>query len=186
MQLLGLLGFAALAWMLWSYFRDRPARAEKPARRAAEKRGVQRLEVPGEEVSFGKDWRKMNALYQSIVGEQHYTAAHDSFLAGASRRVEIIRELDNPHDPNALAVFGIWVGQSGECREKLGYLPRAFAAEVAATRPVDMEIRAKPIYTDTSRRGDYRNMKVDLYEPSVRSGYWREQGVPAPRQVSST
>lgn len=182
MELLGLIILLAIGWLIWRSQR-KPTVAPSASRPSA--KGVQKFDT-SDEAKPGPKWRKMNAFHQSIVGEQHYEASHDSFLRGSECRVEIEREPENPHDPNALAVIGLWRDKAGPRREKLGYLPREFSSEVATTRPADMEMLAVAVSTYTSRRDGYRNMKVDLYEPSVSSGYWRGLGVPAPPKVRAS
>lgn len=182
MELVGFLVFLAIGWLVW---RGWAKGSSTPSASRPSATGVQKFSA-SEDVKPGPAWRKMNAFHQSLVGEQHYTTSHDSFLRGSECRLEILREPDNPHDENALAVMGLWRDKAGERREKLGYLPRQFSAEVAATRPRDLEMRAVAISTYTSRRDGYRNMKVDVYEPSVSSGYWRGLGIPAPSKVSAS
>jgi hypothetical protein len=125
----------------------------------------------------------MNSFYQPIVGEQFWAAEHEAYLAAGGGPIEIVREADNPHDTNALAVVGVIA--NGDRRVKLGYLPRAFSAEVAGTRPPDMPIRGRPISTFTAESG-FRDMKIDVYEPSIKSGYWRAKGIEPPRKIRAT
>jgi HIRAN domain len=76
----------------------------------------------------------------------HHTAALASEAAEPGRRLELRRDLANPHDENAIAVHGEGGG------EQLGWVPRDVAAELApeldAGRPwsavVLREQRASP------------------------------------------
>ena len=68
--------------------------------------------------------------------------------------VTLVRERDNPHDPNAVRVD--WNGRV------LGYLPRADNASVA--RQLD---RGNPLRARIARLGKYRNhrlkLEIDVY-----------------------
>jgi hypothetical protein len=68
--------------------------------------------------------------------------------------VTLVREIDNPHDPNAVRVE--WNGHV------LGYLPRADNASVA--RQLD---RGNPLRARIARLGKYRNhrlkLEIDVY-----------------------
>ncbi len=63
--------------------------------------------------------------------------------------VTLVREIDNPHDPNAVRVE--WNGRV------LGYLPRADNASVA--RQLD---RGNPLRARIARLGKYRNHRLKL------------------------
>lgn len=174
----------AAGWLFWRAWRGLRSSGSRAVRQAS-KSNVQRFDAARDAAGLGREWRKMNAFHQSIVGEQHYVAAHDSFLAGVDGRVEIEREPANEHDPSALAVIGVCQRDGAEWRGKLGYLPKAVAAEIAATRPGDLDVRAAPVSAYTARDG-YRNLKIDLYEPSVSSGYWRARGIEPPGKLRAT
>lgn len=171
--LLGVIGCGVWWWV------TRVHRSQSPQRRRAPSGKVRHDSAVGP----GPDWRKMTAFYQSIVGERFRVEEHQAYLAAGGGGIEIVREAQNAHDANALAVYA--VAGDGGARLKLGYLPRGFAAEVAATRPRDMPIKAVPISTYTAASG-FRDMKIDVYEPSVRSGYWRALGLEPPGKIRST
>jgi hypothetical protein len=60
----------------------------------------------------------------SIVGSSFYPGAGNwiAKLAGG-QQLRVVREPENPYDPNAIAVFIF--------QQQLGHFPRGFAAEVA-------------------------------------------------------
>jgi HIRAN domain len=57
---------------------------------------------------------------------RHHTEALESDAAEPGRRLELHRDLANPHDPNAIAVHGDDRGA------QLGWVPREVAAELAS------------------------------------------------------
>jgi hypothetical protein len=59
----------------------------------------------------------------AVAGARFQAAALDSEAAAPGRRLELRREPDNEHDPNAIAVLA-----GGE---RVGWVPRELAAEIA-------------------------------------------------------
>lgn len=123
------------------------------------------------------NWRQLCSWAQDIVGEQYHKPEIMAWEAAPDRALEVVREPQNPHDPNAIAIFGVWDG--GSRRGHLGYLPRELAADIAATRPVDMPLKAVPFTLYKS--GDFRDLKVRLLEPSARSEFWKSRGGAPPQ-----
>jgi len=54
-----------------------------------------------------------------------------AFISGAHRRIELLRVLDNPVDPNAIAVYGRWSAGEVEKAGRLGFLPSDVSSEIA-------------------------------------------------------
>lgn len=88
----------------------------------------------------------------TIVGSGFYPGAPATVAAlRPGDRVRIVREPQNPYDPNALAVYSTAQGRvpPGKRMEdlplltKLGHLPRGFAAEVAPLVDQGMRIDAR-------------------------------------------
>jgi hypothetical protein len=119
-------------------------------------------------------WRQMTQLHQAIVGEQYRPEEIDAFAAGQDQVLQLVREPDNPNDANALAVWGAWQDRNGKFHAQLGYLPRELAAQIVATRPDDMPVQVHPV--SLYRRGEYRDLKILILEPSAKSPFWRERG----------
>ena len=88
------------------------------------------------------------------AGLRHHDAKAVWAQMKAGDEVTLVRERDNPHDPNAVRVD--WNGRV------LGYLPRADNASVA--RQLD---RGNPLRARISRLGKYRNhrlkLEIDVY-----------------------
>ena len=68
----------------------------------------------------------------AVAGITKYEDAVRAFIASKVRHVTLEREPSNPHDRNAVRVFGLWRGHDGYAAGgALGYLPREEAAAVA-------------------------------------------------------
>lgn len=59
------------------------------------------------------------------------------FIHGLDQRLEFEREPLNPHDPNALAIYGVSTHRGQILRRKLGYLPAEIAADLAGVGLLD-------------------------------------------------
>jgi hypothetical protein len=88
------------------------------------------------------------------AGLRHHDAKAVWDWMKAGDELTLVRERDNPHDPNAVRVD--WNGRV------LGYLPRADNASVA--RQLD---RGNPLRARIARLGKYRNhrlkLEIDVY-----------------------
>ena len=87
----------------------------------------------GEVLATFPPGREGNRTEVDVAGLRHHWAAacaiagrrpRDDVERGKTIKVRLVREPDNPHDPNAIAVVSDNAGQ-------LGYIPREFAAELA-------------------------------------------------------
>jgi hypothetical protein len=66
----------------------------------------------------------------------------EDFVAGRNRRLELLREPDNPVSPFAVKVIGEWTdGADNIRRAHLGYIPDEFAKSIA-TRAPDAKLAA--------------------------------------------
>jgi hypothetical protein len=78
---------------------------------------------------LGRDSPELAALGLRVAGvagaARHHADALASDAADPGRRLELRRDLANPHDANAIAVHGDGGG------EQLGWVPRELAAELA-------------------------------------------------------
>ena len=105
---------------------------------------------PGSGRYLARDAPEVAARGLLVVGVagagRHHAAAITSDAAAPGRRLDLRRDPDNPHDPNAIAVH------AAEGGEQVGWVPRELAAELApeidAGRPwsaiVLREQRASP------------------------------------------
>jgi hypothetical protein len=84
---------------------------------------------PGSGRYLARDAPELVARGLRVVGVAgaagHHAAALASEVAEPGRRLELRRDLANPHDENAIAVHGDGGG------EQLGWVPREVAAELA-------------------------------------------------------
>lgn len=118
----------------------------------------------------------------SVAGTRHHATAVERFLARC-RHAEPTRvgldlqpDPDNPHDPNAIRVYGYVDG----ARFHLGYVPAKLAAELAAQAPSDMPILA---HLRRVFRGDRRtDIVFHVLVPGQRNEFWqgRENPFAAP------
>lgn len=79
-----------------------------------------------------------------VAGISRPDAAHNAALlmAGRGRRLVLEPRPDNPVDPNAIAVIGVWGDSSGaEQRGQIGWLPRDVAKTCAAAERIAATIR---------------------------------------------
>jgi hypothetical protein len=102
---------------------------------------------------------------------QHNATA---FIAGAGRRVELLREAHNPADPNAVAVIGHWEESGTQRSGKLGYLP-ADVAEVIATNHAETPIGATVVVMYLPRDGRGAGIRLDLWMPARRPARTKER-----------
>ena len=83
----------------------------------------------------------MMTIESAIVGTQHQKGVFAAmFAADPGSLVDLVREPDNPYDPNAVAVHVEGV--------KCGYVPRAQAKRLAA----DMDVGRKVTATLTGKK----------------------------------
>jgi hypothetical protein len=146
--------------------------------------GLDDLGPPDGEMEFGAGWTKyhfpraydrtrraLTPLHVPSAGPHHHRQEILDFTGGRDRSLEVERQPDNPHDSNALAVIGVWTqGAEIRRRELLGFVPRNTAAVIHTQRATDTPIWAEPV--SVFGRDDWLEMKVELLEPSVASGFW--------------
>lgn len=150
------------------------AAAPKPLRQPAQSSARAGEVIRFNEISPDRAWRRLCSWNQDLVGEQYHRVEIAAFAGGTAQTLEVVRERDNPHDPDALAVYGEWDDADGRRRGLLGYLPRELAAVIKAVRPDDLPIRAFPVRL--FRRGDYLDLSLALFEPAASSAFWKERG----------
>lgn len=109
----------------------------------------------------------------SVAGIRHHATAVKRFLARC-RHAEPTRvgldlqpDAENPHDPNAIRVYGYVDGT----RFHLGYLPAQLAGELAAQAPPDMPISA---HLQRVFRGDHvTDIVFHVLIPAQRNDFWQ-------------
>lgn len=91
-----------------------------------------------------------------------------AFISGSSRKLELVRILDHPVDPNAIAVIGHWIEGDTEHTARLGYLPADVAAKVAKVAS-DIPIGAtlKVMYAPAAGRSP--GLRLDIWVPRQRA-----------------
>jgi hypothetical protein len=62
-----------------------------------------------------------------VVGITHHRTDAEKFIRSKRKWLELHREPENPHDPNAIAVLGCTQGLFGVHRRPLGHVPRETA-----------------------------------------------------------
>lgn len=115
-----------------------PAFAAAPVIASPPDRGYDReFRRPGDEAHVirinqkpPKGLPKKVADFVAVVGTTQPVVAENvaAFVGGKERQVRLVREPDNPVDPNAIAVYGAWTSEGGDRSGRLGYLPAAVAA----------------------------------------------------------
>lgn len=87
----------------------------------------------------------------NVAGVNSYQDNCANFIMNADKTdavIELTREKDNPHDPNAIAVLGAI--KTGESLHQLGYLPADKAAKIAedfqTTLPIQGELRTGGVH----------------------------------------
>jgi hypothetical protein len=116
-------------------------------------------------------------MAESVVGIQYRKADAVAFARAAQRAgqrrliygVELERQPDNPHDSNAIAVFGLaerkrFFGRTVD-RWQIGYLERDLAAEIVhdlVSKGIPMAAELYSIYEGTD---DFLDFKVIVLAP---------------------
>ena len=130
-------------------------------------------------------WRQLPPMFE-IAGIHYRIADAERFVRAAKRCEEkgwsywldVVREPDNPHDSNAIAVMGVWTHRTQLLRRmkaesvQLGYIPREMAAEVPRTVPIAIE--PSDFYMVPRRDGDgvFVSIRALLLLPGRSSGFW--------------
>lgn len=114
-------------------------------------------------------WGPVRGISRQTANARRF-AAHARSLDAAGGRIciEVEREPENPHDTNAIRVFGVIESR----RLPLGYVPAETAARIAREYPPAMPLAAR-----LSRiRDDARliGIDIDVLRPSKRSAWWRQ------------
>ena len=126
-------------------------------------------------------------MVESVVGVHHRKADAIAFARAARKAeagglvygVELEHHPDNPHDPNAIAVFGVaerkgWFKSSVE-RWQIGYLDADLAAEIVGDL-VSMGIPvAAELYSIYEGQEGYLDFKVIVLAPPGYSASTRER-----------
>lgn len=96
----------------------------------------------------------------------------EEFIFGKKRQVRLEREPDNPHDHNAIQVYGSWMTPDGEREEEfLGYIEKDIAADIAKSAP-NYPIEAV-IDRMFFKHGKYSaGLRLNLFWPGAQ---WRKQ-----------
>lgn len=77
-----------------------------------------------------------------VAGISHREKDAEAFVAGRDRRLELLREPDNPVSPFAVKVIGEWTDSADSVRRAhLGYIPEVFARSIG-TRAPDAKLAA--------------------------------------------
>lgn len=99
---------------------------------------------------------EVRILVQSspLAGSQYYAVARRWQVMAAGDELQLVREADNAHDPNAVRVD--WRG------EKLGYLPRAENRAVAAALDHGERVAAR-IKRLTRHRNPWARVEVEVF-----------------------
>lgn len=87
-----------------------------------------------------------------VAGIAHHRAEAEKFIRSRRKWLELRREPENPHDPNAIEVFGCARGLFGVWRRPLGHVPRETAKAIVEAR-VDGAIRPRLLKTHLADSG---------------------------------
>jgi hypothetical protein len=68
---------------------------------------------------------------EEVAGVQHRLSNVRAFASGRHHALRLEREPNNPHDPNAIKVIGIYKGWFFTHRVHIGYVPAEIAEEIA-------------------------------------------------------
>lgn len=89
--------------------------------------------------------------------------AVQAILDSSERRIELEREPDNLHDPNAVAVVAHWTRADKSDSQKIGYLPREAAAKLAEEFPDKEEIGATIEAVFAARGEKSPGIRIDVW-----------------------
>lgn len=109
----------------------------------------------------------------SVAGTRHHATAVERFLIRSMRAdptrvgLDLQTDPENPHDPNAIRVYGYVDG----ARFHLGHVPAELAAEIAEKAPPDMPISA---HLQRVFCGDrVTDLVFHLLVPAQRNEFWQ-------------
>ena len=118
-------------------------------------------------------WRQWGSTFD-LAGASYRKAEIASYLQKAIRAdqsdephgLALVREPDNPHDHNAIAVHG-WVGSPNQSA-MIGYIPAEIATSIAEIP--DMPVACKLYGVKTNN--DYIDVILILMIPGKRDHFW--------------
>ncbi len=106
--------------------------------------------------------------YAKVSGVSHRKDAVVCFIAGISRKIEVVRE-PMPDYPHAIAVYGKWTDRNGKnYHEKLGYIDDDNAYEISENlkQSKDYKLSAKVVmmFVPTKDKGPGLRINVTIFE----------------------
>jgi len=95
----------------------------------------------------------------------------EAFLKGDELRLELARDPDNPFDPNAIKVIGVWLDPISRVsrRAQIGWVPAAIAKRIAG-RPAGGPIAATLRMGFLPHEGNSPGVRFDIWQPKGRRG----------------
>lgn len=148
--------------------RETPSREQLPEERDDRDDGWRPARAAADPSWAALAWVPVRGISLQTPNAREF-AAHARTIDARGERscMEVEREPDNPHDPNAIRVIAI----IGSRRLPLGYVPAESAARIAGQYPAAMPLAAR-----LSRIRDDANLigiDIDILRPSKRSAWWR-------------
>jgi hypothetical protein len=123
-----------------------------------------------------------------VKGTGHRRDDFDSFVrevksadtSGKPYAIRVVREPDNPHDQNAIAIHA---DIGGETRH-IGYVPREAAEDISKAFPTEMPLQAS--LRCLRSKDDSTAAFIWLYRPAARSAWWKAnmKNNPSPPKIT--
>ena len=91
-------------------------------------------------------------------------------IEGRDQKVELLKDPDNPHDPNAIRVVAHWRDKRGRWNsDQIGWVPRDLARQIAEEIP-DVELSARIRVMFPPGRGRSPGMRIEIARRPKRRG----------------
>lgn len=107
---------------------------------------------------------KILVEFAEVAGVHHRRENGVAFCRASGQSLDWEREPDNPHDANAIAIYGCWRTWLGPRRVKIGYVARDLAANLASASLVELLPRLHKTYLGAD---DYLDITYQVIGPKT-------------------